>query len=209
MLRKSLLYLSNQQQIFNFVRQNGLAKSFASRFVAGETLDGALDAVADLNGRGLTASLDLLGESVSNEREARDAGRQYLQILDRIHERTLDANVSVKLTAMGMDVSEDLCVAIMQDILDRARDYRTFVRLDMESSAYTDRTLRIFEDRLYPNYSEHVGSCSRARSAAPRPTRATPTRSAPACASARARTSSRRRSPTRTRPTWTRTTCGA
>jgi proline dehydrogenase len=157
MLRKSLLYLSNQQQIFNFVRQNGLAKSFASRFVAGETLDGALDAVADLNGRGLTASLDLLGESVSNEREARDAGRQYLQILDRIHERTLDANVSVKLTAMGMDVSEDLCVAIMQDILDRARDYRTFVRLDMESSAYTDRTLRIFEDRLYPNYSEHVG----------------------------------------------------
>jgi proline dehydrogenase len=157
MLRKSLLYLSNQQQIFNFVRQNGLAKSFASRFVAGETLDGALDAVADLNTRGLTASLDLLGESVSNEREARDAGRQYLQILDRIHERTLDANVSVKLTAMGMDVSEDLCVAIMQDILDRARDYRTFVRLDMESSAYTDRTLRLFEDRLYPNYSEHVG----------------------------------------------------
>lgn len=157
MLRKSLLYLSNQQQIFNFVRRNGLAKSFADRFVAGETLDGALDAVAGLNARGLTASLDLLGESVTNEKEARDAGRQYLQILDRIHERTLDANVSVKLTAMGMDVSEDLCVAIMQDILDRARDYRSFVRLDMESSAYTDRTLRLFEDRLYPNYPENVG----------------------------------------------------
>ena len=157
MLRKSLLYLSNQQQIFNFVRRNGFAKSFADRFVAGETLDGALDAVAGLNARGLTASLDLLGESVTNEREARDAGRQYLQILDRIHERTLDANVSVKLTAMGMDVSEDLCVAIMQEILDRARDYRSFVRLDMESSAYTDRTLRLFEDRLYPNYPENVG----------------------------------------------------
>ena len=157
MLRKSLLYLSNQQQIFNFVRRNGFAKSFADRFVAGETLDGALDAVAALNARGLTASLDLLGESVSNEKEARDAGRQYLQILDRIHERTLDANVSVKLTAMGMDVSEDLCVAIMQEILDRARDYRSFVRLDMESSAYTDRTLRLFEDRLYPNYPENVG----------------------------------------------------
>jgi proline dehydrogenase len=157
MLRKSLLFLSNQQQIFNFVRRNGFAKSFADRFVAGETLDGALDAVAGLNARGLTASLDLLGESVTNEREARDAGRQYLQILDRIHERTLDANVSVKLTAMGMDVSEDLCVAIMQEILDRARDYRSFVRLDMESSAYTDRTLRLFEDRLYPNYPENVG----------------------------------------------------
>jgi proline dehydrogenase len=157
MLRKSLLYLSNQQQIFDFVRRNGFAKSFANRFVAGETLDGALDAVAELNTKGLTASLDLLGESVSNEREARDAGRQYLQILERIHERTLDANVSVKLTAMGMDVSEDLCVAIMQEILERARDYKTFVRLDMESSAYTDRTLRLFEDRLYPNYPENVG----------------------------------------------------
>ena len=157
MLRKSLLYLSNQQKIFNFVRHNGLAKNFANRFVAGETLDGALDAVAQLNTKGLTASLDLLGESVTNEREARDAGRQYLQILERIHERTLDANVSVKLTAMGMGLSEDLCVAIMQEILERARDYRSFVRLDMESSAYTDRTLRIFEDRLYPNYPENVG----------------------------------------------------
>jgi proline dehydrogenase len=157
MLRKSLLYLSNQQQIFNFVRHNGFAKSFANRFVAGETLDGALDAVAALNSKGLTASLDLLGESVTNEREARESGRQYLEILDRIHERTLDANVSVKLTAMGMDISEELCVAIMQDILDKARDYRSFVRLDMESSAYTDRTLRLFEDRLYPNYPENVG----------------------------------------------------
>jgi proline dehydrogenase len=157
MLRKSLLYLSNQQQIFNFVRHNGFAKNFANRFVAGETLDGALDAVAALNSKGLTASLDLLGESVTNEREARESGRQYLEILDRIHERTLDANVSVKLTAMGMDISEELCVAIMQDILDKARDYRSFVRLDMESSAYTDRTLRLFEDRLYPNYPENVG----------------------------------------------------
>jgi proline dehydrogenase len=157
MLRKSLLYLSNQQQIFNFVRHNGLAKSFANRFVAGETLDSALRAVAELNGKGLTASLDLLGESVHNEREARDAGRQYVEILDRIHERKLDANASVKLTAMGLDVSEDLCVSIMHQILERARDYRSFVRLDMESSAYTDRTLRLFEDRLYPSYPENVG----------------------------------------------------
>jgi proline dehydrogenase len=157
MLRKSLLYLSNQQKIFNFVRHNGLAKNLANRFVAGETLDTALAAVAELNGRRLTASLDLLGESVTNEKEARDTGRQYLQILDRIHERKLDANVSVKLTAMGMDISEDLCVAIMQEILERARDYGSFVRLDMESSAYTERTLRMFEDRLYPNYPENVG----------------------------------------------------
>jgi proline dehydrogenase len=157
MLRKALLFLSHQQQVFDFIRHNSLAKGFASRFVAGETIEEALDAVAALNAKGISASLDLLGESVTDQREARDAGRQYIHILDRIHERGLDANVSVKLTAMGQDISEDLCVAIMHDILGRARDYRTFVRLDMESSAYTDRTLRLFEDRLYPNYSENVG----------------------------------------------------
>ncbi|HEU4749130.1 MAG TPA: proline dehydrogenase family protein, partial [Gemmatimonadaceae bacterium] len=78
-------------------------------------------------------------------------------MLDRIHQRKLDANVSVKLTAMGLDVSEELCVAIMQDILQRACEYRTFVRIDMESSAYTQRTLDLFEKRLYPNYRENVG----------------------------------------------------
>jgi len=78
-------------------------------------------------------------------------------MLDRIRERGLDANVSVKLTAMGLDLSEDLCVEILHDIIGRARDYRTFVRLDMESSAYTDRTLHLFYDRLYPAYGNHVG----------------------------------------------------
>jgi proline dehydrogenase len=65
--------------------------------------------------------------------------------------------VSLKLTAMGLDISEDLCVAIMHDILGRARDYGSFVRIDMESSAYTEKTLRLFEDRLYPNYPQNVG----------------------------------------------------
>jgi proline dehydrogenase len=157
MLRSSLLYLSNQPRIFRFVRNNSLAKKFASRFVAGETLDTALAAVKALNGKGITASLDLLGESVTNEHEARAAGAAYLGILDRIHQMRLDANVSVKLTAMGLDISEELCVAIMHDVLGRAQAYNTFVRLDMEGSAYTERTLRLFYDRLYPSYKENVG----------------------------------------------------
>lgn len=157
MLRSTLLYLSNQPQIFRFVRTNRLAKGFASRFVAGETIDTAVAAVRRLNGAGITASLDLLGESVYTEAEARAAGAEYLRILDRIHAERLDANVSVKLTAMGLDVDEELCVAIMQDVLERARRYQTFVRLDMESSAYTQRTLDLFEHRLYPHYREHVG----------------------------------------------------
>jgi proline dehydrogenase len=157
MLRSTLLYLSNQPRVFRFVRNNTLAKKFASRFVAGETLDEALAAVKGLNAKGITASLDLLGESVTNEREARATASEYLRILDRIRERHLDANVSVKLTAMGMDISEELCVGIMHDILGRAQAYSTFVRLDMEGSAYTEQTLQLFYDRLYPAYKDQVG----------------------------------------------------
>src|ERR1051325_1265550 len=157
MLRSALLYLSEQPRIFKFVRNNRVAKSFANRFVAGETLDTALAAVARLNGRGITASLDLLGESVHNETEARAAGDAYVTMLDRIKERKLNANVSVKLTAMGLDISEDLCVATMHRILQRAREHDSFVRIDMESSEYTQRTLDLFEQRLYPAYRDHVG----------------------------------------------------
>jgi proline dehydrogenase len=157
MFRSTLLYLSNQPRIFRFVRNNRLAKKFASRFVPGETLDAALAVVRDLNAKGISASLDLLGESVTNEREARATGAEYIEILDRIHQQALDANVSLKLTAMGLDISEELCISIMHDVLDRARDYGTFVRLDMESSAYTDRTLAMFYDRLYPQYKANVG----------------------------------------------------
>jgi proline dehydrogenase len=157
MFRSSLLYLSKQPRVFRFVRNNRLAKKFARRFVAGETLDEAIAAVTALNAKGITASLDLLGESVTNEREARAAASQYVALLDRIHETGLNANVSLKLTAMGLDISEELCVSIMHDVLERARQLTTFVRLDMEGSAYTQRTLRLFEDRLYPSYKENVG----------------------------------------------------
>jgi proline dehydrogenase len=157
MLRSALLYLSEQPKIFKFVRNNKVAKSFANRFVAGETLDTALAAVTRLNARGITASLDLLGESVHNEAEARAAGDSYVRMLDRLHQQKADANVSVKLTAMGLDISEDLCVSIMHRILQRAREYNSFVRIDMESSEYTQRTLDLFEQRLYPAYRDHVG----------------------------------------------------
>jgi proline dehydrogenase len=157
MLRQTFLYLSNQPTIFRFVRNNGLAKKFANRFVAGETLDTAIEAVRALNKQKITASLDLLGESVTNEIEARAASAQYLEMLDRIHSEKLDANVSVKLTQMGLDISESLCVEIMRGILARAKQYGTFVRLDMESSEYTERTLKMFEDKLYPGFRTEVG----------------------------------------------------
>lgn len=157
MLRGALLYLSEQQQIFKFVRKNRLARGFANRFVAGETLDTAIEAVRALNARGITASLDVLGESVHNEPEARATAKEYVEILDRIAAEGVDSNVSLKLTAMGLDVSEDLCLRLMDEVLGRARDLGTFVRIDMESSAYTQRTLDIFEHRLFPAFREHVG----------------------------------------------------
>jgi len=157
MLRSFLLYLSNQPQLFRMVRNNRFAKGFARRFVAGETLDDAIAAVRALNARGITASLDELGESVTNEREARATRDSYLRIMDRIAEERLDANVSVKLTALGLDIEEDLCVMLMQDLLERAREHGTFVRIDMEASAYTERTLRLFEERFYPSFRPQVG----------------------------------------------------
>ena len=157
MLRQTFLWMSNRHGIFRFVRNNRLARKFAERFVAGETIETAIAAVRALNARGISASLDLLGESVTNAEEAEATARQYVQMLDRIAAEKLDCNVSVKLTAMGLDVSEELCVANMHLVLERARDYDSFVRIDMESSHYTERTLHMFEHRLYPSYPKNVG----------------------------------------------------
>jgi proline dehydrogenase len=157
MLRQALLYLSDQPAIFRFVRRNPLARRFAGRFVAGETLETAVEAVRQLNARGITATLDLLGESVNNETEARAAGREYIRALEAIDRLKLDSNVSLKLTAMGLDIADELCVDVVQGILDRARELNNFVRIDMESSEYTERTLRLFEDRWFPSYGPHVG----------------------------------------------------
>jgi proline dehydrogenase len=157
MLRDTLLYLSNQPRVFKFVRNSRLARHFAKRFVPGETLAEALEVVRALNARGISASLDLLGESTNNEREARAARDEYLCMLDRIHQARLDANVSVKLTAMGLDIDQELCVAVVQDILARAQQYDSFVRIDMEASEYAEVTLKMFEERLYPAYKVNVG----------------------------------------------------
>jgi proline dehydrogenase len=157
MLRASLLYLSEQPRVFSFVRGSRLAWYVASRFVAGETLDAAVPKVRDLNSRGITASLDLLGESVTAAAEARTAATTVVQMLDRIVAERLDCNVSVKLTQMGLDLDAALSGENLRRILDRAREVGSFVRIDMESSAHTERTLRLFEDDLLPAYRDRVG----------------------------------------------------
>ena len=157
MMRTGLLWLSEQQQVFRFVRSNGLARKFASRFVAGETVETAIAAARDLNRHEITATLDLLGESVHQESDAVQARDTYLRMLDQIALSGVQSNVSVKLTQMGFDIAEGACLANMSAILQKAKALQSFVRLDMESSAYTQRTLDFFYDHLYPAYGPHVG----------------------------------------------------
>jgi proline dehydrogenase len=157
MLRASLLWLSEQPRISRFVRRNRLAGRFAARFVAGETVDSALAALRDLNAANISATLDLLGESVGRPEEARAARDTYLQLLDRIHTASANANVSVKLTQMGLDIDEALCVDNLRAILQRARQHGSFVRLDMEGSAYTQKTLDLFTRTVFPEFGSSSG----------------------------------------------------
>ena len=157
MIRASLLWLSEQPRIFKFVRSNRLARRFAARFVAGETVETAVGAVRELNAHGITASLDLLGESVASATEAAHARDTYLEGLDRIRTAGVDANVSVKLTQMGLDIDERLCLDNVGAIIGKAKGQSNFVRVDMEGSAYTETTLRLFKKQLYPQYGNAVG----------------------------------------------------
>ncbi|HEY4099675.1 MAG TPA: proline dehydrogenase family protein [Gemmatimonadales bacterium] len=157
MMRSFLLWLSTRQSIFNFVRTNRLARKFASRFVAGETIADAVAAAAELHQRGITASLDMLGESVSLPDEAERARDAYLAMLDAMHAAGIEVNVSVKLTQMGFDIDEALCRRNILAILDRARALGGFVRLDMEGSPYTQRTLDFYHQNLLADYRANAG----------------------------------------------------
>jgi proline dehydrogenase len=157
MLRRTLIYLSKQQRINNFVCTNPLATRFAKRFVAGDTLDTAVEAVRRLGATGITATLDMLGESVSTETEADAAVAGALAILDRIAAERLPANLSVKLTQLGFDLDAARFAGNIRRILDRAKQHGIFVRIDMEGSEHTQRTLDLFEKELHPVYGDGVG----------------------------------------------------
>lgn len=157
MLRRTFLWLSDRAGIFRFVKRNRLARRIASRFVAGETQESAINVARTLNGRGITVSLDLLGESVHNADQTRAARDEVIATIDAIARSGVEGNVSVKLTQLGMDISEDLCADNMRTVLRRAREERVFVRMDMESANYTERTLRLFHDSLHPEFGDLTG----------------------------------------------------
>ncbi|MDH3495678.1 MAG: proline dehydrogenase family protein [Gemmatimonadota bacterium] len=157
MLRSSFLWLSEQRSIFEFIKRNGLARRFASRFVAGETLDHAMTATRELNAKDISVSLDLLGESVTTPEEATGARDAAVAILDRIQAVGVRANLSIKLTQMGLDLDQALAAANVTAILERARAHGIFVRIDMEASEYVQRTLDLFHTQLLGAYGDLVG----------------------------------------------------
>src|SRR5690348_9225563 len=146
LLRGSLLHMSDSRALAHWLTHNPLGRKLANRFVAGETLDNAVAAVRELNAGGIRATLDHLGEAVTNPAEAIDAADEYLRILDKLRATGVDSNVSLKLTQMGLDISRTLCMDNLVRILDKAQEIGQFVRLDMESSHHTEDTLRVFED---------------------------------------------------------------
>lgn len=122
-----------------------LSRRVSRRFVAGETLEDAIAVVKQLNAQGLQVSLDHLGESVTNEAEAHQAKDDYLRALDAIAATQVASHISVKLTQMGLDISPDLCLANMREIVSKAKAIGTFTRIDMEDGRHTQTTLNIFK----------------------------------------------------------------
>ena len=135
---------------------SALARRLAARFVAGDTFADGLEAGRRINREGIAVTFDRLGESVTSLAEAEASRDEYLRVLDEISDHHLDANVSIKLTQFGMDISEHACRANVEQLVRRARDRNGFVRVDMESSEYTERTLRLVND-LHAQY-ETVGT---------------------------------------------------
>jgi proline dehydrogenase len=157
MFRKALLEATSLSGIRDLITHDAAARQVALRFVAGETLDDGVAAVRRLNAQGFTASLDHLGENTSTAAEAEAAAADYLSLLERIHGERLDANISLKLTQLGLDLDEARCETLLRQIVARAHALNTFVRIDMESSAYTERTLALFH-RVYACYPANVGT---------------------------------------------------
>jgi proline dehydrogenase len=150
-IREPLIRLSQQAWLREFVTHNRIAHGMANRFVAGETAAQALHVVREINSRGMTATLDHLGENVTSKDEARQAADTYCQLLRSINEAGADTNASLKLSALGLDLGKEIAEENLRKVVATAADLDNFIRIDMESSEYIDRTLEMF----YRVWEEH------------------------------------------------------
>ncbi len=150
-MRALLLFLSRRKSLRRWMETYALARRLAARFVAGDTLADALEAGRRINREGISLTLDHLGENVTSLAEAEASAGVYLRALDELAANGIDGNVSLKLTQFGIDISEPACRANVERVAARAKDLGNFVRVDMEASEYTERTLQLVTD-LHAQY---------------------------------------------------------
>lgn len=146
MLRSTLLKLAESPRFAKWVTTNGTTRRMARRFVAGETLDEAIEAARACNQAGMAVSLDYLGENCTTTADAQRARDAYLEIFERVHKENLLANVSCKLTQLGLDLNVDFCQGLVVSIVEMAARYDNFLRVDMEGSLYTQRTIDLVKN---------------------------------------------------------------
>lgn len=117
---------------------------FAKKYIAGTKLQDAVEVVKELNSIGIMATMDVLGEAISNKKEAEDAKNECLEVLENIKTHKLDSNLSIKPTQLGLAIDEDYCYFQLKEIVEKAKSYNNFVRIDMEDSSLTDKTIKLF-----------------------------------------------------------------
>ena len=157
LLRRAILAAAERDEIESFARRGRFARALVRRFVAGDTLAEALVVAETLAEQGLTATLDRLGENVLTQEETRSAVASYEATLRAMSAGGLQPNISVKLTMLGLDIGEEVAIANMSAVLQTAAEVSGFVRIDMEGSDYTERTLRIAET-LHARFPREVGT---------------------------------------------------
>jgi proline dehydrogenase len=141
MVRSTLLKLSESKSFARWIISNRTTRRMSHRFVAGEELEEAISAARVCNDQGMMVSLDYLGENVANREDAHRVRDAYLEVFDRIAAENLNANVSCKLTQLGLDMSAEFCEGLLLSIVEHAAARNNFLRADMEGSVYTARTI--------------------------------------------------------------------
>jgi proline dehydrogenase len=159
LLRAAFIVLSQNRSLRTFAERSAAGQRLSGRFVAGMTVAEVIEATRAVNRAGMSVSIDNLGENVNNAHEANDSAALYHDLLDKIQQFKLNANVSLKLSHMGFDVDEQLAYGIVNELVAHAAHCENFVRVDMEGSPYTQRTLD-FVHRLHavPGNQGHLGA---------------------------------------------------
>ena len=159
MFRALFIALSESRALRSVAESSRIGRRLSGRFVAGMSVEEALQATAATNQKGMSVSVDNLGENVTNLEEARHSAQLYHEMLDELSRRKLDANVSMKLTHMGLDLDEALARQITGELVAHAARLNNFVRVDMEGSPYTQKTLDlVYELHRQPGNAGYVGA---------------------------------------------------